>query len=238
MIEFKKIQFGYGRQTLIHDLSLTLHAGHVYGLLGENGAGKTTLLKMIAGLVFPQKGAVRVLQHIPQKREPSLLSQLYFLPEDTYAPNVSARTYASTYKPFYPLFDERQFFESLHRFDVNPDQKLGKVSFGQRKKVLISFGLATNTPILLMDEPTNGLDIPSKSTFRQLVAGMATPDRCIVISTHQVRDLENLIDSVVVLHGGNIVRQENLNTIADTGQQPALEDFFNQTLRISSQQTA
>ncbi|MCU0339347.1 MAG: ABC transporter ATP-binding protein [Spirosomaceae bacterium] len=236
MIEFSNVQFGYGRQQLMNDVSLQLHSGHIYGLLGENGAGKTTLLKMIAGLVFAQKGSVTTLQHNPQKRQPSLLSQLYLVAEDTYTPNVSARTYASTYGVFYPKFEENTFFDYLQKFGVNPDQKLEKVSFGQRKKMVISFALATNVPLLLMDEPTNGLDIPSKSTFRQLAAEAATPERCIIISTHQVRDLERLIDSVVVLHRGKIVLHEDLNALADAGQQPDLEAFFKDSLKTYSPQ--
>ncbi|TAF03415.1 MAG: ABC transporter ATP-binding protein [Runella slithyformis] len=231
MIEFKNLQFSYGQQPLIHDLSLRLDAGHVYGLLGKNGVGKTTLLKMIAGLVFPKKGQLTTLQHTPQRRQPSLLSQLYFVADDAHLPNVSARTFARTYGGFYPLFDRAQFLNYLRQFEVEADQKLGKVSYGQRKKAIISFALATNVPLLLMDEPTNGLDIPSKSTFRQLVAGMATPERCFIISTHQVRDLDSLIDSVLMLHDGKITYQEDLNALAETGEQPNLEILFQKVIQ-------
>jgi ABC-2 type transport system ATP-binding protein len=229
MVTFDSISFGYGKQPLFKNLSLSLKAGHVYGLLGKNGEGKTTLLKMMTGLVFAQSGKSQVLGYEPRSRKPSLLSQLFLLPDETHTPNASALQYASINSVFYPLFDQKQFENHLAAFNVPLNQRLEKISFGQRKKVLIAFALATNTPLLLMDEPTNGLDIPSKSVFRKLVAGAMNDDRCIVISTHQVRDLDSLIDEVLVLDNGQITYQQNLNTLAEnTEKQPDIEQIFNQ----------
>ena len=227
MIHLDNIQFGYSQKKLFEGLSLHLKAGAIYGLLGENGAGKTSLLKMISGLVFPKAGQCRVLDHEPRHRKPSLMRQLYFVADDPYLPTTTARRFADVYGVFYEKFDTPQFLNYLQELQVLPDQKLEKMSFGQRKKTVIAFALATNVPLLLMDEPTNGLDIPSKSVFRKLVAGAMTPDRCIVISTHQVRDLDTLIDNVLVLHKGRIVYQENLNVLAEASDvQPNLEELF------------
>jgi ABC-2 type transport system ATP-binding protein len=227
MIYLDNIQFGYGKQKLFADLSLHLEAGHVYGLLGENGAGKTSLLKMMSGLVFPKSGQCRVLNQEPRQRKPSLMRQLYFVADEPHLPNTTARKFAEIYGVFYEKFDMPLFLNYLRELQVLPDQKLEKMSFGQRKKVVIAFALATNTPLLLMDEPTNGLDIPSKSVFRKLVAGAMTDARCIVISTHQVRDLDTLIDNVLVLHHGKIIYQENLNALAEAADaQPNLEELF------------
>lgn len=232
MIHLDNIQFGYGKEKLFDALSLRLNAGTVYGLLGENGAGKTSLLKMVSGLVFPKSGQCRVLEHEPRQRQPSLMRQLYFVADDPYLPTTTARKFAEIYGVFYEKFDTPLFIHYLSELQVLPDQKLEKMSFGQRKKTVIAFALATNVPLLLMDEPTNGLDIPSKSVFRKLVAGAMTPDRCIVISTHQVRDLDTLIDNVLVLHKGRIVYQENLNKLAEASDsQPNLEELF-QTITL------
>jgi ABC-2 type transport system ATP-binding protein len=231
MIQFKNVQFGYNSQKLFVDLSLHVEAGHIYGLLGENGAGKTTLLKMIAGLVFPKSGHCSVLNYEPRHRKPSFMSQLYFVSDEPYLPNATARKYADTYGVFYENFDLALYLNYLHEFQVEPDQKFERMSFGQRNKAVISFALAANTPLILMDEPTNGLDIPSKSIFRKLVAGAMSENRTIIISTHQVRDLDSLIDWVILLHQGKIIYQEDLNVLVEEATaQPNLETLFQEVI--------
>ena len=232
MIQFDSIQFGYPSQKLFVDLTLHVEVGHIYGLLGENGAGKTTLLKMIAGLVFPKNGHCSVMNYEPRHRKPSFMSQLYFVADEPHLPHATAVRYADTYGVFYPNFDKSLYLEYLKEFQVPAKQVFSKLSFGQRKKVVISFALATKVPLVLMDEPTNGLDIPSKSTFRKLVAGAMTDERCIVISTHQVRDLDSLIDWVILLHNGKIIYQEDLNVLAEKAiAQPNLETLFQEVIQ-------
>ena len=214
-IEIRNLYFRYRRkQPLFEDLSLDLLPGSIYGLLGRNGAGKTSLLKVISGLLFPIYGACVVSGHIPGRRRPSFLRQVYFLPEDFQVPPVSLRTYEKLYAPFYPSFDSRLFGEVLAEFSLNPDDRLNRLSQGQRKKFLIAFGLGTDCGILLLDEPTNSLDIPGKSAFRRLIAAAVRDDRTVVISTHQVRDVENLIDTIVLLDNGRILFHQPVSKIA------------------------
>lgn len=200
MIQFNQVQFGYARKRLLYnELSLALPPGSIYGLLGPNGAGKSTFLRLMAGLLFPKRGSIQVGPHTPGDRKPAFLEDVFFLPEEIYLPPVSIRSFVIANAPFYPRFNAQQFAQYLTEFSLLDQQKLSELSHGQKKKVLIGFGLATNTPLLLMDEPTNGLDIPSKGQFRRLVAGAADGNRTILISTHQVRDLESLIDPLVIL---------------------------------------
>jgi len=215
MIEISHLTFGYGKAKLFEDLNISLQPGHIYGLLGKNGAGKSTLLKNIAGLVFPWSGTCTVNGIDADKRLPSFLQELFFVPEEIYLPAVTAKQFADSTAQFYPKFDNSQFSKMLDGFDVPADKLLTKLSFGQQKKVIISFGLSTNTSLLIMDEPTNGLDIPSKSQFRKIIASALTDDRCIVISTHQVRDLDNLIDAVLVLHERRIAVAKSMDEIAE-----------------------
>ncbi len=215
MIELSQLTFGYGKQKLFDNLTLSLKPGHIYGLLGMNGAGKSTLLKNIAGLVFPWSGTCIVNGVNADKRLPSFLQELFFVPEEVYLPSVNAKQFAETTGHFYPNFNVGQFINILTEFDVPIDKLLTKLSFGQQKKVIIAFGLSTNTSLLIMDEPTNGLDIPSKTQFRKIIASALTDDRCVIISTHQVRDLDNLIDTVLVLHNRQIVLASSLDEIAD-----------------------
>ena len=215
MIEITNLTFGYGKNALFQDLSLTLKAGHIYGLLGKNGAGKSTLLKNIAGLVFPLSGTCKVNGYTSKNRLPDFLQELFFVPEDIYMPSISAKQFAASTGHFYPNFDIKQFNKILGEFNVPDDKSLTQLSFGQQKKVVIAFGISTNTSLLIMDEPTNGLDIPSKAEFRRIIASSLTEDRCIIISTHQVRDLDNLIDSVLVLNHRKIVLNTSMDEIAE-----------------------
>lgn len=214
MIKLSNMSFGYNKKSLLFkNLDLELYVGHIYGLLGKNGAGKSTLLKNLAGLVFPLSGHCTVNGYRAADRQPGFLQEIFFIPEEIYLPGVTATSYAQSTGHFYPKFDGNQFIKMMQEFDVPSDKMLNKLSFGQQKKVMIAFGLATNTSVLIMDEPTNGLDIPSKVQFRKIIAAALTDDRCVIISTHQVRDLDSLIDTLVVVHEQEIVLHKSLDEI-------------------------
>jgi len=207
-IEITNLSFGYTKERLFSDLDLTLRGGNIYGLLGKNGAGKTSLLKLICGLRFPDAGSCSVLGWEPRHRPAALLEDIYFLPEEFYTPPISADLYRQIYAPFYPRFDAEAFREYLGEFDLPSGKRLSELSYGQKKKFLLAFGLSTRCRLVLLDEPTNGLDIPSKSQFRKLLARAGEEDRIILISTHQVRDMENLIDPIIILDEGKIIFQQ------------------------------
>ena len=217
MIELSNIEFGYTkRRILFKDLNITMTPGHIYGLLGKNGSGKTTLLKIMTGLCFPQKGIPLILGSRAEKRYPEVLSNVYFLPEELYTPHLKLKDYLKIYAPFYPHFNQEQFEYYLHDFEIeNYDGYIDKLSHGQKKKIHIAFALSANTQILFMDEPTNGLDIPSKGQFRRMVASVLDENRCIIISTHQVRDLDNLIDNLIIMDNHEIALNESIETITD-----------------------
>src|SRR3954470_14157786 len=211
MIEVKSMSFGYKRRKpLYKNLNLSLPVGSIYGLLGKNGAGKSTLLKNFTGLLFPDEGSLLVNGYIPKKRWPSFLSTVYFIPEEVYVPSVTINGYKKLFAPFYPLFNEEQLHHYLDVLDVHDKGKLKTFSFGQQKKFVIAFALACNTKILLLDEPTNGLDIPSKIKFRKLISSVFTNEKMIFISTHQIRDLDNLIDHVIIVDNGELLLQASI----------------------------
>ena len=214
MVKIKNLSFGYGKEKLFTALEVELVPGNIYGLLGRNGAGKTTLLKLISGLRFPQDGECRVLNYIPQKRLPGMLEELYFIPEEFFVPPISMGAYEKIYAPFYPRFDRKALADYLKEFDLDSKKKLTELSYGQKKKFLLAFGIATNCRLYLLDEPTNGLDIPSKSQFRKILASALTDDRIIFVSTHQVRDMENLIDPIIILEDGQIIFNRYIHDIS------------------------
>lgn len=217
MITIKDLEFSYSKQSkLLSNLSLQLEAGRIHGLLGKNGEGKSTLLKLISGLVFPKQGSVEVMGFTPQLRKPEMLQEIFFLPEELPHITLSIENYEKIYAPFYPNFSTEKFGEYLKEFDVdNKKAMLNKLSHGQKKKVMIAFGLATNTKLLLMDEPTNGLDIPSKGQFRRMVAAGIDENRCLIISTHQVHDLDSLIDNIIVMEKHEIVFNQSIENITE-----------------------
>lgn len=214
MIRMHDIAFGYGKRNLFTKLNLNIPEGNIYGLLGMNGAGKTTLLKLVSGQLFPHRGIGSTLGFNPVKRNAEMLSQIFYLPEEFPLPPMRGDEYVSLLKPLYPLFDQGSFERYRDAFDIDPKQKLAELSLGQKKKFLLAFGLASNTPLVILDEPTNGLDIPSKSQFRRIVASAMTDKRTFIISTHQVRDMENLIDPIIILHDGQVVFHSDLANVA------------------------
>jgi ABC-2 type transport system ATP-binding protein len=190
--------------------------GHIHGLLGKNGEGKSTMLKLIAGLLFPQKGKIDVMGFLPSKRNPEMLQDIYFLSEELPDHALSIQSFQQVYAPFSPNFSASLFDACLKEFEIpSKDWKMNKLSYGQKKKIVVAFGLATQTKLLLMDEPTNGLDIPSKGQFRRIVASVLDENRTIIISTHQVRDLDSLIDNLIIMDNHEIAMNEPIETIAD-----------------------
>ena len=216
MITINNLNFGYRRnRKLFSDLNLELKTGRIYGLLGKNGSGKTTLMKQMAGLLYPQEGEISLNGENPKNRSPKFLSSYFMLPEEFETPGVTLKSFLKITAPFYPFFNEDDFHKYLSEFQLDVDRKLSSLSFGQKKKVMLSFGLATHTPVLLSDEPTNGLDIPSKSIFRKIMASAVSNDRLFIISTHQVRDIEGIIDAIVILEKGKIIFNQELETVSD-----------------------
>jgi ABC-2 type transport system ATP-binding protein len=227
MIEIKKLDYYYQKNTpLFQDLNFDLKSGGICGLLGKNGAGKTTLLKLMAGLLFPKTGHIQVMQAAPKTRTPELLQNIFLLPDAFSLPAMPIKRYLACYTPFYPNFNLSVYEAAAAAFELPVVKKLTNLSYGQQKKFLLAFGFATGAKLFLFDEPTNGLDIPSKQQFRKLLATHVADDRSFIISTHQVKDIENLIDSVLILDQGKNIFNQSIDSTA-----PDLEALFNRVLQ-------
>lgn len=216
MVSLHDLTFSYpGSKPVLDGLSLTLEPGRIYGLLGQNGAGKSTLLYQLAGLLFPDSGTCRVGNYEPSRREPAFLQSVYIVPETCRLPDLSVQSYVRLHAPFYPGFNAEICQSILQQFLITGNDKLSSLSHGQQKKFHIAFAIATGAKLLLLDEPTNGLDIPSKQQFRKIIAGHLREDQCMVISTHQVRDLDSLIDDILILNEGRILLQAPVSLITE-----------------------
>ena len=216
-MQVERIAFNYGwrqQKSVFSDFSLSLERGKVYGLLGLNGAGKSTLIYLMAGLLTPKSGRVTIDGCNVRDRLPSTLGNLFVVPEEFELPRMSLKEYATLNGALYPRFSYEDMLHNLEIFDINPEIKsLSSLSMGQKKKVLMSFAFATHTDLMLMDEPTNGLDIPGKSQFRRLVAREMSDNRTIVISTHQVRDIDRCIEHVVIIDNSKVLLDESVARI-------------------------
>ena len=217
MITVENLSFLYrkSKRAVLHDFSLSLDKGRVYGLLGKNGAGKSTLLYLMSGLLTPKSGKVVYHDVDVRRRLPITLQDMFLVPEEFDLPPVSLISYIELNSPFYPRFSKEDMVKYLHYFEMDINIDLGALSMGQKKKVFMSFALATNTSLLLMDEPTNGLDIPGKSQFRKFIASGMTDDKTILISTHQVRDIDKVLDHVLIMDNSRVLLNESTMSICD-----------------------
>lgn len=199
MITVNNLSFSYFRENVLENITTTFGQGRIYGLLGANGVGKSTLFKILCGLLTTKHGNVSIDGFYPGDRKPGFLSKVFYVPEDFEGPAVTIESYAKGIAPFYPNYDKQLFEKLLTDFEIDAKRKFTKLSLGQRKRAIIALALALKTEYLFLDEPTNGLDIPSKAEFRRMVATVMDENRTIIISTHQVRDVENLLDHIMIL---------------------------------------
>ena len=224
MIQVNKIAYQYPTKwksasakenSVFWNFSLTLEENKIYGLLGKNGVGKSTLLYLLAGLNFPRQGKVLIDGDDITERNPMTMCKIFIVTEEFELPNMSLKKYVKINRPFYPDFSEEILEKCLNDFEIGDISDLGALSMGTKKKVYMSFALATNAKYLLMDEPTNGLDIESKSLFRKVIAQNMTDDRTMIISTHQVHDVENIIDHVLILGEKKILLNKSIAELSD-----------------------
>lgn len=215
MISLDHLTFGYGKRPKVFtDLTLSLGEGHIHGLLGLNGIGKSTLLRLVCGVLAPDRGRIEIDGYVPSRRQAEMLARMMLVPEEPALPDIPLRRFAAVTGAFYPAYSAADFERYCAELGVSTEESPRRMSMGQHKKGYLAFALATNVRILLLDEPTNGLDIPSKATLRRLLASYATPERTVVISTHQVREIEQLIDRVTIIDREGLVLDAPLDRIA------------------------
>ena len=217
MIQIENISFNYAGSAnkVFSNFSLQLSKNNIYGLLGKNGTGKSTLLYLISGLLHAHKGTITINGVDASKRCPEVLEETFIVPEEFELPDTTLEEYVSINSPFYPRFSREVLDSCLRDFELPTTLKLNSLSMGQKKKVFMSFALAAGTRLLLMDEPTNGLDIPSKAQFRRVVANHMTDDRMLIISTHQVHDVEQLLDHILILDRSRLLLDASVADICE-----------------------
>lgn len=235
MIEIKDLAFSYGKTPILKSITTTLEEGRIYGLLGENGVGKTTLLTLLCGLKKVCSGSITTDGENPFDRTPTLLQNQFYLPDEVLPVAMKAECFAKERGAFWPDYDHAKFLEIMKEFENDPAKKMNQMSAGQLKKTYISLALACGCKYIFMDEPTNGLDIPSKTQFRSAIMKYTSDDSTIVISTHQVRDLENIIDPIIIIDRQDVLLNASVEEITsklyfDYGTQLHPESLYSEQL--------
>lgn len=213
MIEVKNLSFSYSKEKVLDCISTVFAPGRIYGLLGANGVGKSTMFKLLCGLLTTEQGTIEIDGCSPAGRKPSFLSKIYYVPEDFEGPDMPISNYASGVSQFYPNYDNALFLKLLKEFEIDASRKFTSLSLGQRKRAILALALSLKTDYLMLDEPTNGLDIPSKAEFRKMVSSAMDEHRTIIISTHQVRDVENLLDHIMILDKRAVLLDRSVSDI-------------------------
>lgn len=216
MLLIKSLSYAYkANRNILWNINTELRPGNIYGLLGLNGEGKTTLLKLLVGMLLPKDGSIEFNGLLSTERSPNYLNDVYFLPDHSKLPDLGIEQFGKLYGAFYSKYNHQQYLDCINEFKIPITNKLRALSLGQHRKVHLSFALACNSTVLLMDEPTNGLDIPSKATFRKLLTKFINEERTFLIATHQIKDIDTLLDHLLIMKNGSLVLDENLYQLSN-----------------------
>ena len=217
MIKIRNLDAGYNKaKPVLHGVNTTLLKGRIYGLLGENGSGKTTLIKTLVGLLSPKEGVVEVWGNAPIERLSATLSDTFYIPDEVEMPSLHVESFISSYAVFYPNFSKKDFYEHLNMLNFTMGERLDKLSMGNRKKFITAFALASGARFILMDEPTNGMDLNSKRAFRRLLFSVDNSELIIVISTHQLHDISELLSDILILRDKELIASTSLEQIGQS----------------------
>src|SRR5208283_2571881 len=206
-IQIENLAYAYGRAEALHDLSLTVAPGRCYGLFGRNGAGKTTTMKCLLNLLRPQRGQVRVFGLEPARHEVEVKRRLAYVPDQVaFYPWMSVRETLDYLASFRAHWNRKTEQELLDRFQLDPAQRTGSLSRGQRTQVALIAAVCPETELLVLDEPTSGLDPIVRREFIETVIGAyqeGNPgQRTILVSTHLITEFEGLIDQFTIIDHG------------------------------------
>ncbi|MGG1050523.1 Choline transport ATP-binding protein OpuBA [Bacillus subtilis] len=223
-IKLEHVSKKYGRHTAVNDVSITLSSGRIYGLIGPNGSGKSTTLKMMAGLLFPTSGFVKVDEEQVTRE---MVRQTAYLTElDMFYPHFTVKDMVNFYQSQFPDFQTEQAYKLLNEMQLNPEKKIKKLSKGNRGRLKIVLALARRADVILLDEPFSGLDpMVRDSIVNSLVSYIDFEQQIVVIATHEIDEIETLLDEVIILANGEKVAQREVEDIREQEGMSVLQWF-------------
>ncbi|CAF1873740.1 ABC transporter ATP-binding protein [Bacillus subtilis] len=223
-IKLEHVSKKYGRHTAVNDVSITLSSGRIYGLIGPNGSGKSTTLKMMAGLLFPTSGFVKIDEEQVTRE---MVRQTAYLTElDMFYPHFTVKDMVNFYQSQFPDFQTEQAYKLLNEMQLNPEKKIKKLSKGNRGRLKIVLALARRADVILLDEPFSGLDpMVRDSIVNSLVSYIDFEQQIVVIATHEIDEIETLLDEVIILANGEKVAQREVEDIREQEGMSVLQWF-------------
>ena len=223
ILEYSHVTKQFGSMYALSDVSLTIEPGHIIGLLGPNGSGKTTLIKLACGLLVPSSG---VLSVCGGPVGPESKARISYLPDKNYLSEwMKVSRIIDLFHDFYDNFDRNKSYEMLKRLNINPEQKLKTLSKGTREKVQLILVMSRNADLYLLDEPIGGVDPAARDYILQTILTNYNENGSILISTHLISDVEQVLDQIIFLKNGSISLQSSVDDIRENHQKSVDELF-------------
>lgn len=228
ILECKNLSKRYGRTQALSGINLSLKSGRIIGLLGPNGSGKTTLIKLINSLLTPTEGEILIDGMAPGVKTKSIVS---YLPERTYLDESMRITEAIDYfEDFYKDFDRKKAMKMLEKVNLNPALRIKTLSKGNKEKVQLILVMSRRAKLYCLDEPIAGVDPAARDYILSTIINNYEPDATILLSTHLISDVENILDEVVFIQNGHIKMQEEVETIRDK-EGKSVDDLFREVFK-------
>ena len=218
----------YGNVLALDNVDLTLESGKIVGLLGPNGSGKTTIIKIINGLLTPNKGTVTVCG---EKIGPKTKAMVAYLPDSIYLSSwMTVKQIVSYFQDFYGDFRPELAYEMLEKLDIAPNRRLKTLSKGNKEKVCLILTMSRNARLYVLDEPIAGVDPAARDYVISTIINNYNPDSTVLISTHLIADIEQVLDEVVFIHNGRILLQKTVDQILDENGK-SVDELFREVFR-------
>lgn len=218
----------YGKVTALNEINLSLQSGKIVGLLGPNGSGKTTLIKMVNGLLVPTSGTVTVNGHAPgvqSKRD------VAYLPDNSYLNSwMTVKQIVEYFTDFYSDFRQEMAFEMLSRLGISPDMRLKTLSKGNKEKVCLILVMSRHAKLYVLDEPIAGVDPAARDYVISTILNHYNPQATVLISTHLITDIEQVLDEVIFLRNGHVVLHDSVDNIREQYGK-SVDELFREVFR-------
>lgn len=211
LVEFQQVSKSYGGVVALNNINLKLGAGKIIGLLGPNGSGKTTLIKLLNGLLQPEYGQVLINGRIPSPETKQIVS---YLPDTTYLDEqMRVREAIDLFKDFYADFDQERALHLLHDLGIDANSRIKHLSKGNKEKVQLILVMSRQAQLYVLDEPIGGVDPAARDYILRTIINNYSPTASVLISTHLISDVEQILDEVIFLQYGSVIRQGNVDDL-------------------------